>query len=54
MQKISRFYTETVTLIFDNDNAGQNAIFKSIPALLKNKLKIKVVNLGEKDPAEFL
>jgi len=51
---LSRF-VETVLLCFDSDNAGQQAVARSLPALLSNGLDVKVVELpaGE-DPDSFI
>ena len=51
---LSRF-VETVLLCFDSDSAGQQAVARSLPALLSNGLDVKVVELpaGE-DPDSFL
>ena len=46
-------YTENITLLFDSDKAGQDAIIKSLDALLSNRLNIKIAQISEKDPAEF-
>jgi DNA primase len=53
--KIIRRYTDQVYLIYDGDNAGQNAIERAIPLLLKQGLLAKIVVLPEeKDPCEYL
>ena len=50
---ISRF-TQNVTLLFDGDEAGHNAILKTIKILLNNNLKINVIILPEgEDPDSF-
>lgn len=46
-------YTDNITLLFDSDKAGQDAIVKSLTALLNNRLNIKIAQISEKDPAEF-
>lgn len=51
---ISR-YTEQVILIYDGDNAGQNATQRAIPILEKAGLQVKVLQIqNAKDPDEFL
>ena len=48
-------YTEQVVLIYDGDNAGQNATKRAIPILEKAGIQVKVLQLREaKDPDEFL
>ncbi len=48
-------YTDQVVLIYDGDNAGQNATQRAIPILEKAGLKVKVLQMqGAKDPDEFL
>ncbi len=48
-------YTEQVVLLYDGDNAGQNATKRAIPILEKAGLQVKVLQLsGAKDPDEFL
>ena len=48
-------YTEQVILIFDGDQAGQNATKRAIPMLEKAGLQVKVLTLKEaKDPDEYL
>ena len=48
-------YVEQVILIYDGDNAGQNATKRAIPILEKAGLQVKVLQLqGAKDPDEFL
>jgi DNA primase len=48
-------YTEQVVLIYDGDNAGQNATKRAIPILEKVGLQVKVLQLRDaKDPDEFL
>ena len=48
-------YTEQVVLIYDGDEAGQNATKRAIPLLEKAGLNIKVLQMREaKDPDEFL
>ena len=48
-------YVEQVVLIYDGDNAGQNATKRAIPILEKAGLHVKVLQLKDaKDPDEFL
>ena len=48
-------YTEQVVLIYDGDEAGQNATKRAIPMLEKAGLTVKVLQMrGAKDPDEFL
>ncbi len=48
-------YTEQVVLIYDGDEAGQNATRRAIPILEKAGLQVKVLQMRDaKDPDEFL
>ena len=48
-------YVEQIILIYDGDNAGQNATKRAIPILEKAGLQVKVLQLKDaKDPDEFL
>ena len=48
-------YTEQIVLIYDGDNAGQNATKRAIPILEKAGIQVKVLQLRDaKDPDEFL
>ncbi|MGN0999950.1 MAG: DNA primase, partial [Faecousia sp.] len=48
-------YAEQVILIYDGDEAGQNATQRAIPILEKAGLQVKVLQLKDaKDPDEFL
>ncbi len=48
-------YTEQVVLIYDGDDAGQNATRRAIPMLEKAGLQVKVLRMRDaKDPDEFL
>ena len=48
-------YTEQVVLIYDGDEAGQNATQRPIPILEKAGLQVKVLKMRDaKDPDEFL
>lgn len=48
-------YTDQVVLIYDGDDAGQNATQRAIPILEKAGLKVKVLKMRDaKDPDEFL
>jgi len=48
-------YTEQVVLIYDGDQAGQDATKRAIPLLEKAGLQVKVLKMQDaKDPDEFL
>ncbi len=48
-------YAEQIVLIYDSDQAGQNATQRAIPILEKAGLQVKVLKLRDaKDPDEFL
>ena len=48
-------YTSQIVLIYDGDQAGQNATKRAIPILEKAGLQVKVLQLRDaKDPDEFL
>lgn len=48
-------YTDQVVLIYDGDEAGQNATKRAIPMLEKAGLQVKVLQMRDaKDPDEFL
>lgn len=48
-------YTEQVILIYDGDQAGQNATQRAIPILEKAGLQVKVLQMRDaKDPDEYL
>ena len=48
-------YADQVILIYDGDNAGQNATKRAIPILEKAGLQVKVLQIKDaKDPDEFL
>ncbi len=48
-------YAEQIILIYDGDQAGQNATKRAIPILEKAGLQVKVLQLRDaKDPDEFL
>ena len=48
-------YTDQVVLIYDGDQAGQNATRRAIPILEKAGLQVKVLRMKDaKDPDEFL
>lgn len=48
-------YTEQVVLIYDGDEAGQNATKRAIPMLEKAGLQVKVLQMKDaKDPDEYL
>ena len=48
-------YTEQIVLIYDGDQAGQNATKRAIPILEKAGLQVKVLQIVDaKDPDEYL
>jgi len=48
-------YAEQIILLYDGDQAGQNATARAIPILEKAGLRVKVLKMREaKDPDEFL
>ncbi len=48
-------YTEEIVLIYDGDEAGQNATRRAMPMLEKSGLKMRILRIqGAKDPDEFL
>lgn len=48
-------YTNQIVLIYDGDEAGQNATRRAIPMLEKVGLQVKILRMqGAKDPDEFL
>lgn len=48
-------YTDQVVLIYDGDDAGQNATKRAIPILEKAGLQVKVLKMRDaKDPDEYL
>ncbi len=48
-------YTDQVILIYDGDEAGQNATRRAIPLLEKAELQVKVLKMRDaKDPDEYL
>lgn len=48
-------YTSQVVLIYDGDEAGQNATRRAIPMLEKAGLQVRILRMqGAKDPDEFL
>ena len=48
-------YAEQITLLYDSDQAGQNATARAIPILEKAGLRVKVLHVQDaKDPDEFL
>ena len=52
-QKLKRF-SDTIYLALDNDEAGQTAIERSFETLHQVGFKVLIVQLSEKDPADFL
>lgn len=48
-------YTDQVVLIYDGDEAGQNATRRAMPMLEKSGLQMRILRMqGAKDPDEFL
>ncbi len=52
--KTIRRLTDKVVLSFDNDEAGQNAIERTIDLALAYDFSVKILSLPEKDPAEII
>jgi len=54
VQLLSR-YTRNIIVMFDSDNAGQNAALKSIETLLKQDFEVKILSLPEgEDPDSYV
>lgn len=54
VQLLSR-YTRNIIVMFDSDNAGQNAAMKSIETLLKQDFEVKILSLPEgEDPDSYV
>ena len=54
VQLLSR-YTKNIIVMFDADNAGQNAAMKSIETLLKQDFEVKILSLPEgEDPDSYV
>lgn len=48
-------YTDTVILIYDGDEAGQNATKRALPMLEKTGLQVRILRMRDaKDPDEYL
>ncbi|WP_289030822.1 DNA primase, partial [uncultured Algoriphagus sp.] len=52
--QLIRRYSENVYLAMDGDAAGRKAILKHIPLLLSEGMNVKVVDMDEDDPDDFL
>ena len=52
--RLLRRFVETVLLCFDSDNAGQQAVSRSLPALLGQGLSVKVVELPKGEDPDSL
>ena len=52
--RLLRRFVETVLLCFDSDNAGQQAVSRSLPALLGQGLAVKVVELPKGEDPDSL
>lgn len=48
-----RRLTDKIILSFDNDEAGQNAIERTIDLALAHDFSVKILSLSEKDPADM-
>ena len=53
VNKLKKF-TDNINILFDSDEAGQNAAFRSIEIFFKNGMDGKVFTLPVKDPDEFI
>ncbi|MFZ4683086.1 MAG: DNA primase [Terrimicrobiaceae bacterium] len=52
--RVLQRFVETVVLCFDSDRAGQEAVTRSLPALLENGLEVKVARLPEGEDPDSL
>lgn len=52
--RVLQRFVETVTLCFDSDRAGQEAVTRSLPALLQNGLEVRVALLPEGEDPDSL
>lgn len=53
--RLLRRYTDRIVILYDPDAAGQSAVMRALPILLKENFSIRVVHLPEgKDPDQLL
>jgi len=52
--RVLQRFVETVVLCFDSDRAGQEAVTRSLPALLENGLTVKVARLPQGEDPDSL
>lgn len=53
--RLLRRYTDRIILLYDPDTAGQGAVMRALPILLKETFSIRVAHLPEgKDPDQYL
>jgi len=52
--RLLRRFVESVVLCFDSDRAGQQAVTRSLPALLENNLAVRVARLPEGEDPDSL
>ncbi len=53
--RLIRRYTPNVTMLFDTDPAGQNAMIRSLDLLIDEGMNVRVATLGEnQDPDSFI
>ncbi|MFH1392536.1 MAG: CHC2 zinc finger domain-containing protein [bacterium] len=52
--KIIRRYTNNLVLAFDSDSAGGKATKRTIDLALEQEMKVKVIALKDKDPADLI
>ena len=52
--RVLQRFVETVVLCFDSDRAGQEAVTRSLPALLENGLEVRVARLPEGEDPDSL
>lgn len=53
--RLIRRYTHNVTMLYDTDKAGQNAMLRSIDLLIEEDMNVKIVQLAQgEDPDSFI
>lgn len=53
--KLIKKYSQSVTILFDSDEAGEKAALKAIPILIENGLRASVLQVeNAKDPDEYI